>query len=107
MYVQLKTGYNTDRGPAWISVVPFSKSWRTAYFHGRTLHRVTGTARATSTRTSMTSNPVKSTGYLALNATAPMADTAHSNHWWRKVREKRMRHSSTERRCPAENTDRR
>ncbi|MBM7781775.1 hypothetical protein [Arthrobacter tumbae] len=46
MYVQLKTGYNTDRGPAWISLVRFSKSWRTAYFHGRTLHRVTGTARA-------------------------------------------------------------
>src|SRR5674476_523243 len=46
MYVQLKTGYNTDQGPAWISNVRFTKSWRTAYFHGRTLKRVTGTAYA-------------------------------------------------------------
>lgn len=46
MYVQLKTGYGTDRGPSWISRVRFSKTWRTAYFHGRTLHRVTGTSRA-------------------------------------------------------------
>lgn len=46
MYVQLKTGFNTDKGPAWISLVRFSKSWRTAYFQGRTLARVTGTAYA-------------------------------------------------------------
>jgi len=46
MYVQLKTGHNTDQGPAWISMVKFTKTWRTAYFHGRTLHRVTGTAGA-------------------------------------------------------------
>lgn len=46
MYVQLKTGYNTDRGPSWIARVTFTRSWRTLYFHGRTLHRVTGTARA-------------------------------------------------------------
>jgi hypothetical protein len=37
MYVELKTGYDTDRGPAWISRVQFSKSGRTVYFHGRTL----------------------------------------------------------------------
>jgi len=46
MYVQLKTGYNTDQGPAWITWVRFSRSWRTACFHGRTLRRVTGTAGA-------------------------------------------------------------
>jgi hypothetical protein len=39
MYVQLKTGYDTDSGPAWIARVRFSKSWQTAYFHGRTLRR--------------------------------------------------------------------
>lgn len=46
MYIQLKTGFNTDRGPSWIAWVRFSKTWRTAYVHGRTLHRVTGTAYA-------------------------------------------------------------
>ncbi|MHA7287725.1 hypothetical protein ACX80I_15745 [Arthrobacter sp. MDT3-44] len=46
MYVQLKTGHGTDKGPSWISRVRFSKTWRTAYFQGRTLHRVTGTSRA-------------------------------------------------------------
>lgn len=40
MYVELKTGYDTDRGPAWISRVSFSKSGRTVYFHGRTLRHV-------------------------------------------------------------------
>jgi hypothetical protein len=42
MYVQLKTGYDTDRGPSWIAWVRFSKSWQTAYFRGRTLRRVSG-----------------------------------------------------------------
>ncbi|MGW3344607.1 hypothetical protein ACWDA3_14940 [Nonomuraea rubra] len=37
MYVELKTGYDTDKGPAWISRVSFSKSGRTVYFKGRTL----------------------------------------------------------------------
>jgi hypothetical protein len=46
MYVQLKTGYDTDLGPVWISRVRFTRTWRTAYFHGRTLRRVTGTANA-------------------------------------------------------------
>lgn len=46
MYVQLKTGYDTDRGPAWIARVSFTRSWRTAYVHGRTLERLTGTAYA-------------------------------------------------------------
>ncbi|WP_420367030.1 hypothetical protein [Curtobacterium sp. L1-20] len=46
MFVQLKTGYNTDAGPSWIAKVRFSKSWSTVYFHGRTLRRVTGTAYA-------------------------------------------------------------
>jgi hypothetical protein len=42
MYVQLKTGYNADAGPSWIGWVRFTKTWRTAYFHGRTLRRVAG-----------------------------------------------------------------
>ena len=42
MFVQLKTGHNTDRGPCWISRVKFSKTWQTAYWHGRTLRRWTG-----------------------------------------------------------------
>jgi hypothetical protein len=42
MFVQLKTGHNTDRGPCWISRVRFSKTWQTAYWHGRTLRRWTG-----------------------------------------------------------------
>ena len=46
MYVQLKTGYDTDAGPSWIGWVRFTKTWRTAYFHGRTLRRITGTAYA-------------------------------------------------------------
>lgn len=39
MFIQLKTGYDTDSGPAWISSVRFNKTWKTAYWHGRTLHR--------------------------------------------------------------------
>ena len=39
MYVELKTGYDLDKGPAWIARVRFSK---TAYFHGRTLRRSPG-----------------------------------------------------------------
>lgn len=46
MFVQLKTGYDTDAGPCWITSVRFSKSWSTAYFHGRALQKVTGTAYA-------------------------------------------------------------
>lgn len=46
MYVQLKTGYDIDAGPSWIGWVQFSKTWRTAYFRGRTLRRVPGTAHA-------------------------------------------------------------
>lgn len=42
MFVQLKTGHDIDRGPAWISVVSFSRSWRTATWHGRRLRRTTG-----------------------------------------------------------------
>ena len=42
MYVQLKSGHDIDRGPAWISRVRFSKTWNTAYFQGRTLRRWPG-----------------------------------------------------------------
>ncbi|GAB98340.1 hypothetical protein BJY21_002324 [Kineosphaera limosa] len=46
MYMQLKTGHDTDRGPAWIVRMRFTRTWRTAYVHGRTLRRVTGMAEA-------------------------------------------------------------
>jgi hypothetical protein len=46
MYVQLKTGYDTDRGPSWIAWVRFTKTWKTAYFHGRTLRRWPGMSDA-------------------------------------------------------------
>jgi hypothetical protein len=39
MFVQLKTGYPGDDGPCWISRVRFTKSWKTAYWRGRTLAR--------------------------------------------------------------------
>jgi hypothetical protein len=42
MFVQLKTGHQVDQGPAWISVVRFSKTWATAYWHERTLRRAAG-----------------------------------------------------------------
>lgn len=39
MFVQLKSGYGADRGPAWISVVRFNRTWKTAYWQGKTLRR--------------------------------------------------------------------
>jgi hypothetical protein len=42
MYVQLKTGYNLDLGRAWICWVRFTRTWQTAYVHGRTLRRSRG-----------------------------------------------------------------
>ena len=42
MFVQLKTGYNTDQGSAWVRRVRFSASWQTVYFGGRTLRRHQG-----------------------------------------------------------------
>lgn len=42
MFVQLKTGYGIDLGPAWISRVRFSRTWQTAYWRGRTLQRFKG-----------------------------------------------------------------
>ena len=42
MCVQIKTCDNTDKGPAWISRVRFSKIWQTAYWRGRTLARGQG-----------------------------------------------------------------
>ncbi|WP_327358920.1 hypothetical protein [Streptomyces sp. NBC_01304] len=46
MFVQLKTDYDTDRGPSWIGWVDFSKTWSTAYFHGQTLRRAEGMSDA-------------------------------------------------------------
>ncbi|MCP2329012.1 hypothetical protein HDA40_007519 [Hamadaea flava] len=42
MFVHLKTGHGTDRGPAWISWVRFNRTWKTAYWHGLTLRRFPG-----------------------------------------------------------------
>jgi len=42
MFVQLKSGYNTDRGPSWICWVDVNGSWKTARFHGRELRRLQG-----------------------------------------------------------------
>ncbi|WP_037604265.1 hypothetical protein [Streptacidiphilus rugosus] len=42
MFVQLKSGYDTDRGPSWIGWVDFSRTWSTARFRGRTLRRAGG-----------------------------------------------------------------
>jgi hypothetical protein len=42
MFVQLKTGHGVDAGPCWISVVRFNRSWKTAYWHGKTLRRGQG-----------------------------------------------------------------
>lgn len=42
MFVQLKSGYDTDRGPSWIGWVEFNRSWKTARFHGRKLRRFQG-----------------------------------------------------------------
>lgn len=42
MYIQLKSGHDTDRGPAWISWVTFNRTWKTATWRGRTLRRSTG-----------------------------------------------------------------
>jgi hypothetical protein len=42
MFMQLKTGHDIDRGPSWIAWVRFSKTWKTASVHGRTLRRWPG-----------------------------------------------------------------
>ena len=42
MFVQLKTGRDVDQGACWISVVRFNRSWKTAYWHGKTLRRWPG-----------------------------------------------------------------
>lgn len=42
MFVQLKSGHDIDRGPAWISLVPLNRTWKTATWHGKTLRRWPG-----------------------------------------------------------------
>lgn len=42
MFVQLKSGFGLDKGPAWISVVSFNRSWKTARWHGKVLRRGRG-----------------------------------------------------------------
>ncbi len=45
MYIELKSS-QSDRGPAWIGKVEFSKSGNTIYFNGLALKKMTGTAFA-------------------------------------------------------------
>ncbi|WP_111768153.1 hypothetical protein [Nakamurella deserti] len=42
MFVQLKSGHDTDQGPSWITWVDFNRTWKTARFHGRELRRFQG-----------------------------------------------------------------
>jgi hypothetical protein len=42
MFVQLKSGHNTDKAPPCISTVHFNRSWKTASWHGKTLRRWPG-----------------------------------------------------------------
>ncbi|TXL61478.1 hypothetical protein [Aeromicrobium terrae] len=42
MFVQQKTGYDTDAGPSFIGWVEFNRSWKTARVHGRVLHKFAG-----------------------------------------------------------------
>ena len=42
VYLQLKTGYNTDLGPSWIARVQFSRTFQSLKFQGKTLERFQG-----------------------------------------------------------------
>lgn len=75
MFVQLKTGHGVDLGPAWISLVRFNKSWKTVYWHGKTLHRWTGMFDANF----YDSRRTRSTGFQVRTATVGTRDTATSN----------------------------
>jgi hypothetical protein len=39
MYLELKSGHN-DSGPAWVSLVSFSRSGETVYFNGKAIKRI-------------------------------------------------------------------
>lgn len=39
MFVQLKSGHDTDRGPSWIGWVDFNRTFKTARYRGRELRR--------------------------------------------------------------------
>jgi len=45
MYIELKSG-QSDKGPAWIGKVEFSKTGKTIYFNGLAFKKMTGTAFA-------------------------------------------------------------
>lgn len=42
MFIQSKSGHDTDRGASWIAWVDFNKTWKTARIHGRELRRFNG-----------------------------------------------------------------
>ncbi len=46
MFVQLKSGFDVDRGPSWIGWVEFNRSWNTARYRGRELRRYAGSGEA-------------------------------------------------------------
>jgi hypothetical protein len=47
-YIELKSGYSNDDGPAWIGYVTPSKTGRTLYFNGRGLMKLKGQRRGDS-----------------------------------------------------------
>jgi hypothetical protein len=42
MFIQLKTGFDIDRGPSWIGWVDFNRSFKTAKYRNRELRRWPG-----------------------------------------------------------------
>ena len=42
MFIQLKTGFDVDRGTSRIGWVEFTRSWKTARYQGRELRRAQG-----------------------------------------------------------------
>ena len=42
MFIQQKTGFDTDSGPSWIGWVEFNRSWKAARYRGRELRRAQG-----------------------------------------------------------------
>src|SRR5690349_24819791 len=101
MLVQLKTDYDTDQGPAWISHVRFSRSWRISYWHGRTLQRRQGRSNANF----IDVETARSTGCPDRTAIGPMSATAPFGRRSTWTSSRATKRSCTARRYPAENGD--
>ena len=76
MYIESKAGGLS--GPARVGRVTFSKTSKTLYYQCRSFQNLKG---ADSNRTSMTSQPVRSTGFPVLGETAPTGCTAAATLW--------------------------